>query len=130
MAQKVLFPESVQERLTKFECILTEEGFFDNEDDFPKDMKETAKVHLWNILGEVFITKFIEGKDDYLITEDEMNKVLTTTIIQTNLDSLMTENLIDGIEDENGEMRYWVTPKGKDICKDMDIDLEGDVDNS
>jgi hypothetical protein len=46
-----------------------------------------------------------------------MEVILTKTIIQTNLDSLMGEKLIDGIENEHGEMVYWVTDKGKEVYK-------------
>ena len=128
MAEKVIFPESVQEKLSKFESILLEEGFFNNEEDFPKGMEETAKTHLWNFLGEIFITKFIEGKGDDLPTEEEVNGAIVSTIIQTNLDSLMNDNLIDGIENEHGDMVYFMTEKGKEVVKK--IDPNEDVDNS
>ena len=120
--EKVSFPEAIQDPLIKFTTILEEEGFFDNEEDFPPDHIEQGKINLWNITGEELLGKFISGCKDYTFTEDEVTKILTTTIIQTNLDSLMADKLIDGIEDENGEMRYWMTEKGKEIHKNLDKD--------
>lgn len=113
---KVNFPESIQDPLNKFVNIVTEEGFFDDPQEIPPNYVEQAKINLWNITGEELLCKFISGSD-YLFNEDEVSKILTTTIIQTNLDSLMDEKLIDGIEDENGEMKYWPTEKGKELAK-------------
>lgn len=119
---KTGFPETVQDALSKFTQAVTEEGFFDNPSDIPPKFKEHAKTLLWNLAGESLLSKFVNGEENYLFTEDEVNKILVTTIIQTNLDSLMSENLIDGIENEDGEMVYWMTEKGKEIHKNMDKD--------
>lgn len=117
MKDKVLFPDSVRDALNKLTIAVEEVGFFDDPNEFPPEHKEQAKTNLWNIAGEKLLCKFIVGSPDFLLDEDEVNKILVNTIIQTNLDSLMEEKLIDGIEDENGEMKYWLTEKGKEIHK-------------
>jgi hypothetical protein len=119
---KVSFPDHILEPLSKFTSIVINEGFLDNPQEIPVNYKEHAKIHLWNITGEKLLSKFIAGDDNYLLNEDEVNKILVSTIVQTNIDSLMDDKLIDGIENENGEMIYWMTEKGKDIHKSMDKD--------
>ena len=113
---KSKFPDSVQEQITKFVNALEEDQFFDDPISFPPNSKEIAMIHLWNYVGEALLSKFITGSED-LITEDEMDKILMNTVVQTNLDSLMKDGLIDGIENEDGEMVYWMTEKGKDSYK-------------
>lgn len=124
MLEKVSYPEPVKEAIEKYTLILDDERFFDDEIEFPPNMQETAKTHLWNFLGEVLMPKFIDGSDDYKVTPDEMNKVLVNTIIQTNLDSLIQDKLVDSLEDENGETIYFVTEKGKEVAKDIDKDVD------
>ena len=100
-----------------FHTSLTVEVVIKQAINFPPKTKDNAKSHLWNYVGEILVTKFIEGSEENSVTEDEMEVILTKTIIQTNLDSLMGEKLIDGIENEHGEMVYWVTDKGKEVYK-------------
>ena len=115
--EKIKLPQSIEERVQQFVNALEEDHFFDDPINFPPKTKDNAKSHLWNYVGEILVTKFIEGSEETSITEDEMEAILTKTIIQTNLDSLMGEKLIDGIENERGEMVYWVTDKGKEVYK-------------
>lgn len=115
MKDKVLFPDSVRDALNKLTTAVEEVGFFDDPNEIPPDHIEQAKTNLWNIAGEELLCKFIAGSTDFLLNEEEVNKILTHTIIQTNLDSLMEDKLIDGIENEHGEMVYWLTNKGKDV---------------
>ena len=115
--EKTKFPLSVQERVEKFVQALEEDEFFNDPLSFPPNSEEMAKIHLWNFVGEALLSRFIAGSDE-MVTEDEMDKILMNTIIQTNLDSLMKDDLIDGIENEHGEMVYWVTDKGKKVYKD------------
>lgn len=122
MRTKAQFPESIQDALNKFTAIVDEMGFFDDPNEIPPTHKEQGRVNLWNTAGEELLDKFFQGSADYIFTEDEVSKILVNTIIQTNLDSLMEDKLIDGIEDENGEMRYWMTDKGKELHKSLGPD--------
>lgn len=126
VTQKIVFTESVQDALVKFYEAVDEIGFFDDPIEIPEDCVEQAKTNLWNIAGEELLSKFISGAENYLFTEDEVNKILINTIIQTNLDSLMQDKLVDGIENENGTMVYWLTEKGKEVNKSLD---QGDITN-
>lgn len=122
MLNKVSYPTSVEEAIKKYTLILEEEGFFNDDLEFPPNMEETAKTHLWNILGEVLMEKFLNGSEDYIASPEEISRVIANTVVQTNLDSLMKENLIDGIENENGEMVYFLTEKGKKMNGKLDKD--------
>lgn len=122
MQNKVSYPTSIEEAIKKYTLILEEEGFFNDDMEFPPNMEETAKTHLWNFLGEILMEKFLDGTNDYIASPEEISRVITNTVIQTNLDSLMEEKLIDGIENEDGEMVYFLTDKGKQANKDMGED--------
>lgn len=124
MLEKVSYPEPIKEALEKYILILDNEKFFDDEIEFPPNMQETAKTHLWNLLGNILMPKFIDGSDDYQATADELNEVIKLTIIQTNLDSLIQDKLVDTLEDENGETIYFVTEKGKELAKDIGKDVD------
>lgn len=124
MLEKVSYPEPIKEALEKYILILDNEKFFDDEIEFPPNMQETAKTHLWNLLGNILMPKFIDGSDNYQATADELNEVIKLTIIQTNLDSLIQDKLVDTLEDENGETIYFVTEKGKELAKDIGKDVD------
>lgn len=120
---KVEFPEFVVPRLERsVDIIITEGEFLDDPDSFPsEESKEMATIHLWNILGQHMLEEYLRtGDSEQLPNPDDLHKILINVILQTNLDSLMADNLIDGIENENGEMVYFLTDKGKEIHKNLD----------
>jgi predicted transcriptional regulator len=127
MAEKIKFPDKIQEKIELFLEATKQSGLFENEYEIPKGYSQVAQTHLWNMVGEMLISKFISG-DDYTLTESQATEVITHTILQTNLDSLMDSGLIDGIENENGEMVYFTTNKGKDTLKDMGEIIGDDLD--
>ena len=118
MATKMQFPDSVREQVEKFVSVTKSVGYFDDPLDFPPDYREAGEIHLWNLAGAEYLSNFIAGKEGSLLSEDQALKVLNETMIQTNLDSLMDQGLIDGIENEDGEMVYWATEKGKKIAEE------------
>jgi hypothetical protein len=63
--------------------------------------------------------KFVEGKldeDGSPFTIDEMDKILNEIVIGTTLHDLQKSGIIDSIEDENNEERFFLTNKGKEIA--------------
>lgn len=120
MAKKVHLPDSVRERVEEFVNVTKTIGFFDDPLDIPEGYKENGEIHLWNNAAEHYLSNFISGNEDKLLTEDQALEILNKTIINTNLDSLMDQGLIDGIENEDGEMVYWATDEGKKVAKNDD----------
>ena len=121
IVERVSCPPTVEEILNYLDISVTEGGFFDNPSDFPPDYKEQGRANLWNIASEIVMKKFLAGNEDYTFSYEEMEKILTTTVIQTNLDSLMNDGNIDGIENEEGEMVYWLTEKGKQNVSNLGL---------
>jgi len=113
MAKKVHLPDSVREQVEKFVSVTIESGFLDDPIEIPQDYKEAGEIHLWNNAAEYYLSNFIAGNEDQLLSEDQALEILNKTIVHTNLESLLDAGLIDGIENENGEMIYWATEKGK-----------------
>ena len=123
--EKKTFPEAVTKRVNKNFIALKNSGFFDDKNEFPdKESIELGKINLWNMLGESLLDKYLNNSEfsemRSLIPITEMEKILQHTIIQTNLDMLISDGLVDGIENEHGEMVYWLTKKGKEIHKGLD----------
>lgn len=63
--------------------------------------------------SEFFLEKWVNGDSSGEITADEFVFIMKKTIIGSNLISLKNKELIDSIENENGEMVYFLTPAGK-----------------
>lgn len=119
MANKMYLPESVQEQVNKFIDVARSSGFFEDEIEIPVGYSGNAEIHLWNFVGEVYLSKFLSG-DETLLTEEQALEVLSRSITQANLDSLLDQGLIDCIEDEHGEMVYWATDKVKEGLNDIE----------
>lgn len=122
MKEKQNFPDFITEKLTDFIDLLTTEGkFFENPEEFSDNESiEIGKVNLWNLMGEAYLEKYLKNVDEITFTPEEVEKVLIHVVIQTNLDMLLKDKLIDGIENENGEMVYWLTEKGKEVHKTLE----------
>lgn len=121
MTEKIIFPDFIVDKLENFIQTISDEGqFFEDPMEFSdKESVEIGKVHLWNMLGKEYLDKYLKDSEEIYFTPDELHSILVHVIIQTNLDLLMKDKLIDGIEDENGEMRYWLTNEGKNVYKSL-----------
>ena len=103
--------------------ILRETYFFE---DYEIDNEEFA----FNFLCEKLTEKFIKGElsegdtDEPIFTEDEMDFYLRQIIVGSLLHDLQEKGIVDSIEDENQEERFFLTEKGKKITKN----LKGDND--
>ena len=115
MVEKANFPVQVQENINKFIDIIEETGFFNDPLEIPQNYVDVAKTHMWNFVGEHYLQGFLNGDENHVLSQEQATYILSLTIVQTNLDSLKDLGFIDGVENENGEMVYFTTEKGKDL---------------
>jgi Fe2+ or Zn2+ uptake regulation protein len=97
---------------------LTDMGFFE---DFEIENKEFAIDYICGKLTD----KFIEGRldsDEPPFTDEEMDKMLNEIIIGSTLYELQKNGIVDSIEDENNEERYFLTEKGKNIASKINLE--------
>ena len=88
-----------------------ESGFFE---DYEIEDKNYARQYLCDKLTEKFILgELNEDLDEPVFSEDEMEKYLREIIAGTYLTELQEKGLIDSIEDENEEERFFLTDLGK-----------------
>ena len=65
--------------------------------------------------SEFFLEKWVNGDLSGEILEEEFVNVMKKIIIESNLESLKSKDLIDSIENSEGEMVYFLTPAGKSV---------------
>jgi hypothetical protein len=63
---------------------------------------------------------WIEDPEDFRLTPEKLTEIVLTITTQTHINSLMRQGLVDGVEDENGEMIYFPTEKGKELHKQLE----------
>lgn len=99
------YPPAVSEVSEKLLEILTEERFFEEENaDYDITFKRFADFSL---------SKWAKGNpmDDFSI--DEFSNMLKYSIVESNLSKMNEKGFLDSIENEKGEMVYFLTEKGK-----------------
>lgn len=100
------YPERVSDITEKILDELKNEKFFEQEDaDYDITFKRFA---------EFFMTKWIRGEDLREISEEEFSSIIHSSIVESDLERLKAKNLLDCIEDENGEMLYFITKEGRE----------------
>jgi hypothetical protein len=119
VTEKMILPQDVELRTNEIIDAITETGFFDCPD-IPKGYEDNARLHLYNSIGGKLLEQFLNGGEDVLlVSESEFEQILSYALIQTCLDSLLDEKLIDTIENEHGENVYWLTSDGKNRAKKL-----------
>jgi hypothetical protein len=77
-----------------------------------------------NILTDMICEKclklWVEDSTDFRLDAEELEKITSTAITQTHLNSLLSKGLIDGVENEHGEMVYFATKEGKKFSAEYD----------
>jgi hypothetical protein len=112
---KINYPHVVREWLDDFYSHLYKEGFFTD-----PELGKCDEHHLHHnfdkIVGEeAFQSWLIEG--EVKMEPDKIGVLLFQVIVQSHLEELKKEGIVDSIEDEKGEEIMWVTSKGKKIIK-------------
>jgi hypothetical protein len=73
-----------------------------------------------NMICEKCLKLWVEDSTDFRLDAGELEKITSTAITQAHLNSLLSKGLIDGVENENGEMVYFATEKGKQFSTEYD----------
>jgi len=95
--------------------VLEETLFFE---DYEIQNKEYARTYLCDALTQ----KFISGElteDEPMFTDDEMDKCLREIVAGSYLDELQKDGIIDSIEGEDNEERFFLTDFGKKIANEL-----------
>lgn len=99
------YPESVSEVTERLLEGLKEAEFFEKED---ADYNITFKR-----FADFFLQRWLRGEDLEDFPEDQFSKILNSSIIESDLLRLKDKDLLDCIENEDGEMLYFITEKGR-----------------
>jgi hypothetical protein len=99
------YPESVSSFTEKLLEGLSEEKFFKVEGaDYDITFRRFA---------DLSFKKWLDGTEMEDFSEDEFSNALKFSIVESELNSMAIKGLLESIEDENGEARYFLTKKGK-----------------
>ena len=94
------------------------------ESDFFAEYEIQDETFAMDYLCDKLTIKFINGEldeDSYenLFNEDDMEQFLKEIIAGSLLYELQANGIVDSIEDENNEERFFLTDKGKEIAKNI-----------
>jgi hypothetical protein len=106
------------EEANRFVESLEQSGFF-------IDFEIEDKNFALNYFCEKLTEKFIQGTLDeniYIFTDEEMDTFLNEIMVGSILFELQKDGIVDFIEDENNEERFFLTEKGKKIAKKIDLE--------
>lgn len=104
--------------------ILRETNFFV---DYELGSEDFAMEYLCGKLTEKFIQGELNGDfPTEIFSEDEMEKFLREIVAGSILMELQEKGIIDSIEDENNEERFFLTDLGKNLANDINKNLENE----
>jgi hypothetical protein len=104
--------------------MLKETNFFV---DYELESEEFAMDYLCEKLTEKFIQGELNGQFDIeIFSEDEMEKFLREIVAGSILMELQEKGIVDSIEDENNEERFFLTDLGKNLANDIKKHLENE----
>jgi hypothetical protein len=104
--------------------MLKETNFFV---DYELESEEFAMDYLCEKLTEKFIQGELNGEFDIeIFSEDEMEKFLREIVAGSILMELQEKGIVDSIEDENNEERFFLTDLGKNLANDIKKHLENE----
>lgn len=112
---KTIYQPAVIERAVTMVDLLDELGFFE---EYEIENKDFALEYLCNALTEKFISNGLDDEEP-LFNEEEMDKCIAEIVAGSYLTEMKENGILDSIEDENNEERFFLTPRGKRIAKQM-----------
>jgi hypothetical protein len=99
-----MYPQSVNEFVARVVDSIEESGFLKDEN---VDRESAIEA-----FGEIIFDKWKRG-DELIMTEEEAIKGMQMSVVISGMKELMRKNLVDTIEDENGEPIYFLTKEGR-----------------
>jgi hypothetical protein len=120
-----IYQPIVIEKANILVSVLRESDFFL---EYEIEDESYAMTYFCDKLTEKFIKGELDDSIEDLFHEDEMEKILREIVAGSLLYELQSKGIIDSIEDENNEERFFLTEKGKKIANSKDglnsLDLE------
>lgn len=103
-------PPCVEEVCNKVVKSVNESDFIMTE--FHPDTYKEAEIFIFNNAAEILMQHWING-EELLFTEDEADTFLKKSVIDASLYHMAKLGILDSIEDENGELVFWIKDEYK-----------------
>jgi len=79
------------------------------------DPEEVSPEILRSQLSKHLLDKHLNGQE-FILSEEEFTQIYMLSSIETTLQQLQEKKLVNSIENEHGELVYWLTPMGKEVA--------------
>ena len=111
---KIMYQPVVIKKAEKFIVQLKSINFFEEEE---IRCTNITMVIICDVLTDKFINGTLSDGDDIgcLFNKEEFSKIIGDIKIAESLSSLYDKGLIESVEDENNELVYFLTDKGKEF---------------
>lgn len=113
---KNIYQPIVIERANEIMNVLRETDFFF---EYEIEDESFAMTYLCDKLTDKFIKGELDESVENLFHEDDMEQFLKEIVAGSLLYELQSKGIIDSIEDENNEERFFLTEKGKKLANEM-----------
>lgn len=119
-----IYQPIVIEMANEIMMILRETNFFT---EYEIEDESFAMDYFCDKLTEKFIKgELDEDSIENLFNEEDMEQFLKEIVAGSLLYELQSKGIIDSIEDENNEERFFLTEKGKEIAKNIGERLDNE----
>lgn len=105
--EKKIFPQPVVDKINDFIETIDESDFF-KDHEISGEYAEEGKILIHNHVGDYFLSKFLLNENLMFTSYNEIEDLLKIVIVECCMMSLMDKNVVEGVENENGEMLYWL----------------------
>jgi len=113
---KNIYQPIVIDRANEIMNVLRESDFFF---EYEIEDQSFAMTYLCDKLTDKFIKGELDESVENLFHEDDMDQFLKEIVAGSLLYELQSKGIIDSIEDENNEERFFLTEKGKKLANEM-----------
>jgi len=121
---KNIYQPIVMEKASEIVLLLRESDFFN-------EYEIEDESYALEFFCDKLTTKFINGDLDEdslenIFNQDDMEEFLKEIVTGSLLYELQKKGIIDSIEDENNEERFFLTDKGREIVKNIGSGLDNE----
>lgn len=114
-----IYQKEVIKQSEEFIDALIESNFFKEHE---IDNLTFAKEFVLEVMNKKYVEGIIGEEKSEFFSEKEFTEILQTIIAGSLLHELKEKGLINSYEDENTDEIFFVTEKGKEIMKNLDIE--------